>query len=51
MANLMKNPIEWRKKELEKLTVANACRKYWVEVERQKAGAIMFIRKTKMHQI
>lgn len=51
MANLMKNPTEWRKRELERLTVANTLRKHWIEVERQKAEATTYLSNLEMQQI
>lgn len=51
MANLMKNPIEWRKRDSEKLAVANALRKHLIDVERQKAYAIAYTRNVKMLQM
>lgn len=51
MANLMKNLTEWREKEIERLTVANTLGKHLIEVKRQKADAITYIRNFKMQQI
>lgn len=51
MANLMKNPIEWRKREIGRLTVANTLRKHLIEIERQKAYAITYIHNLKTQQI
>ena len=48
MADLMKNPIEWRKRGIERLTVANKLRKHWIDVERQRAYAITYVRNLKM---
>lgn len=48
MADLMKDPTEWRKKEVERLSLTNTLRKQWIEVERRKAEALVYTHNFKM---